>query len=85
VKTSIELALYHPDGAVANIVDYEEDTARIVLNKRSRCAKDTCEEAAKVLRELALRFELLAQEEDPFKASTQDKINKIQLPGMEGS
>ncbi len=43
--------------------------------------RDACRSAAKKLRILAEKFELLGQQKDQYRASVQDRINKMTASG----
>lgn len=70
----IALSTYNDVGALAELENGDEsvDLCRI---SHKRDGKQACLEAAKLLRAMAARFELLAEEEDLFLATTQDRIN----------
>jgi hypothetical protein len=72
----VELAKYNGTGSVALLVSSDEfDTVELVKGK-SLSAKQACRQAAERLRDAANRFERLAEEAEPYKSETHDRINR---------
>ncbi|MBF4990659.1 hypothetical protein [Methylophilus sp. QUAN] len=76
MKLFISLAILNGSSAQA-IIDLD-DGISIDLD-RSKSPREACQNAAKTLREAALRFELLAKESEPFQASTHERINNTKV------
>lgn len=76
MKLFISLAVLNRSAAQA-IIDLD-DGISIDLD-RSKSPREACQNAAKTLREAAIRFDLLANESEPFLAMTHDRINKTKV------
>ncbi len=72
-KPVISLALWNDRGSVASI-ENDEGSVEITSHRGSRDPKRICLRAAKILRELAAKFEKLAECKDPFKIETQSSL-----------
>jgi hypothetical protein len=75
VTMKIQLSLYNKSGALAAIVADDGRSLDIAVNRTSRSAKTICKRAAATLRNLADKFEVLAETEEPFKIATQRQVN----------
>jgi len=74
--TKIRLSVWNSKGALACIEDTDGDSVDIALSKTTKSAKTICKRAAERLRQLAAKFEALAETEEPFKFVTQEQINR---------
>lgn len=76
MKLKISLARHNGRSALARVEDGDEQDIAV-----ADCAspKAACLKAAKALREAADRFELLAQESEPYHGKTHDRINRAKL------
>jgi len=75
------LSILNGDGISVYIENKNGDELRV--SERYRCGTTprqvvrSIESAAKQLREVALRLEFLAQQPNPFNATTQTQVNRI--------
>ena len=76
-KVSIELSGYNQHGCVASIASEDDGSVQLAIKTTSRSAASVCKQASKKLRELADKVDALAIADEPFKCSTQDKINSM--------
>jgi len=79
MKMKIAISLLNDHGSLARLEDGEGRSVELIESNSSRDAKRLCQRAAKELRACALRFELLAEEPDPFKVTTQDRVNRAKV------
>lgn len=75
MATKIRLSLYNSNGALASIEDEDGDSVDIAVSRTSKSAKAICSRAAETLRRLADKFDVLAESAEPFKVTTQQKVN----------
>ncbi len=75
MTTKIRLSLYNAKGALASIENGDGDSVDIAISRTSKSAQAICSRAAETLRKLADKFDVLAATEDPFKVTTQQKVN----------
>lgn len=74
----IRLSLWNSRGAVAAVEDSDgSHSVDVALTRENKSAKTVCKRAAERLRQLANKFEVLANSDEPFKCTTQDEINRI--------
>jgi len=85
----ISIGKYNNDGCFARIVatnlgDEDEDvsSAVIVQHESSRDFKKLCKEAARELREAALRFELLADFDSLPSAASVELVNNLKIKNI---
>lgn len=76
MKLKISLARHNGSSALARVEDGEERDIEL-----ADCAtpKAACMQAAKALREAAARFELMAQESEPYQGKVHDRINRAKV------
>ena len=76
MKLKISLARHNGSRALARVEDGDERDIEL-----ADCAtpKAACLKAAKALREAADRFDILAQESEPYHGKTHDRINRAKL------
>lgn len=76
MKLKISLARHNGSSALARVENYDERDIDL-----ADCAtpKAACLNAAKALRDAADRFDLLAQEPEPYHGKTHDRINRSKL------
>ena len=76
MNLKISLARHNGSSALARVEDSDERDIEL-----ADCAtpKAACLKAAKALREAADRFDLLAQEAEPYHGKTHDRINRAKL------
>lgn len=76
MKLKISLARHNSISALARVEDGDERDIEL-----SDCAtpRAACLKAAKALRDAADRFDLLAQEPEPYHGKTHDRINRAKL------
>ena len=79
MKMKIAISQLNDHGSLARLEDGEGRSVDFGISHTSRDAKRLCQRAAKELRECALRFEMLAQEADPFKVTTQARVNRAKI------
>lgn len=72
----IRLSLLNSDSSCADITNEDGDSVQLVSIK-SKNARVICRKAAEKLRKLALKFEALADDEEPFKVITQKRVNRM--------
>ncbi len=76
MKLKISLARHNGRSALARVENDDELDIDIADCSTPRAA---CLKAAKALREAADRFDLLAQEPEPYHGKTHDRINRAKL------
>lgn len=76
MKLKISLARCNGSSALARVEDGDERDIELADCATPRAA---CLKAANALREAADRFELLAQEPEPYHGKTHDRINRTKL------
>jgi hypothetical protein len=71
-----QIVLYHfGDGSSASI-EYDDGESFCVAQGRSMGAKTACKKAAKQLRTLADKFDMLADENEPYQLEVQKRVNR---------
>ena len=76
MKLEVTCAKYNGTGACASIED-DDDNSFTVAEHRNYTAKQACAIAARRLREAADRLDVLANEPEPFKFATHQRINAM--------
>lgn len=79
MKLKIAISLLNDSGSLARLENDDMDSLDFCESNTSRDAKKLCLKAAKELREYAARFEMLANEPDPFKVTTQVRVNRMKV------
>ena len=74
MKLNVSLSIYNGNGSCASIESKDDHSFRLAEGY-SLSAKAACRKAAKDLRDAAARFDLLADEKDPYHRLTHQKIN----------
>ena len=75
----ISCSSYGGRGSSAEIESNHGYNSILVVDGRNYSAKKACLLAAKRLRVLAARFELLAQEREPYNFKVHSKINRCHI------
>ena len=76
MKLKVSLAFHNGSSSLACVEDNRFNGMTVVDRVAPKAA---CIQAAKILREAAARFELLALEAEPYHAKTHDRINRAKL------
>ncbi len=82
MKLNISLSFFNGHSASAHIADSDDNSLEIALKGNP---KPACREAAKALRQAAARFDLLADEDEPFKVTTHARINRTKVEAVEAT
>lgn len=79
MKLKIAISLLNESGSLARLENDDMDSVDFCESNTSQDAKKLCMKAAKELREYAARFEMLANEPNPFKEATQNRVNRAKV------
>ena len=78
MKLKVVLSKFNDTGSIAHIANDDDYTMDVAVGVATK-PKAACMAAAKALREAAARFELLAQEAEPYQCKTHTRINRAKL------
>lgn len=84
MKLQIAISKLNESGSLARLENDDMDSVDFCISNTSQDAKKLCLKAAKELREYAARFEMLANEPDPFKEATQNRVNRAKVEAHSG-
>lgn len=78
MKLNIGLSIYNGTGSVAMLETKDGDEI-IIAGSRNTGAKKACRDAAKALRDAAARFDMLADDQEPHKLTTHQRMNRAKV------
>lgn len=77
MKVNIGLSIYNGTGSVATLETKDGEIA--IAGSRNTGAKKACRDAAKALRDAAARFDMLADDQEPHKLTTHQRVNRAKV------
>lgn len=75
VEIRVVLSKYNEGGSLARIESEDHGNIVLVIAEDHQDGPVMCKAAAKYLRHLAMRFDMLAETQEPFKCTFQDAVN----------